>query len=237
MPLGWQNHKATPAPNVTEDWADHEIHHYHFAHWFEFSVELINTGAGLLIIFALFLGVINLFIVAYNAATGREAELVNPLHSGHGHVATVVAIRLMLGELTALALAVLVAADVVETVIKPTHAYEMNVVIKMGFITVLRTGLAYFLAKEIKEQEEVHINLTRSKSSLGLDRQGVSREPSSFGGFGMGLANVASSSGRPSPPGTPGGGRITPAGGSLWNLSSQQQPGPGAAEGVSKKDN
>jgi uncharacterized membrane protein len=32
----------------------------------------------------------------------------------------------MLGELTALALAVLVAADVVDTVIKPTHEYEMN---------------------------------------------------------------------------------------------------------------
>ena len=29
-------------------------------------------------------------------------------------------------------------------------------VIKMGFVTVLRTGVAYFLAREIKELEEIH---------------------------------------------------------------------------------
>lgn len=62
----------------------------------------------------------------------------------------------MLGEQTALALALLVAADVLDTVIKPSHAYEMNDVIKMGFLTVLRTGLAYFLAREIKELEIGH---------------------------------------------------------------------------------
>lgn len=59
----------------------------------------------------------------------------------------------MLGEQTALALALLVAADVLDTVMKPSHAFEMNDVIKMGFLTVLRTGVAYFLAREIKELE------------------------------------------------------------------------------------
>ena len=122
-----------PDANVT-DWGEHEIHTYHFAHLFEFSVEVINTGAGLLILFSLVLGVINLLIVAYNAATEKELMMINPLHSGHNRVATVVAIRLMLGELTALALAVLVAADVVDTVIKPTHAYG-NFSLRLSLVT------------------------------------------------------------------------------------------------------
>ena len=88
--LPWMSRPA-PAPNSSTDGDSgfHEIHHYRFAHWFELSVEVINTGAGLIILFALILGVVNLFIVAYNAATDKELMLINPLHSGHGHVATV----------------------------------------------------------------------------------------------------------------------------------------------------
>ena len=140
----------------------------------------------------------------------------------------------MLGELTALALAVLVAADVVDTVIKPTHEYEMNEVrlaawlrachlsrsppdshflspsppadkqvVKLGFITVLRTGLAYFLAKEIKEQEEVHQTreIIRTKSSLGL-----SLDRHNSGGLGhLSSHNSGVGLAKPSPPNTPGG--------------------------------
>lgn len=65
-------------------------------------------------------------------------------------------IRLILGEQIALALGLLVASDILDTVLKPSHAYELLDVIKMGFVTVLRTGLAYFLALEIKELEVEH---------------------------------------------------------------------------------
>ena len=192
MPLNWAQWKsraAAPSSNLThEEYA--EIHHYHFAGLFERAVEVINTAAGLLVIAAILLGGINLVIVAFNATLDKEYLMLNPLHSGHNRVATVTAIRLMLGELTALALAILVAADVVDTVIKPTHAFDLDVVIKMGFITVLRTGLAYFLAKEIKEQEEVHKTIVRSKSSLGFSH--MSGAPS----FSRG------SSQKPSPPGS-----------------------------------
>ena len=40
---------------------------------------------------------------------------------------------------TALALAILVAADVLDTVLKPPHAYELTDVMKMGFVTIMRT--------------------------------------------------------------------------------------------------
>lgn len=166
--------KGSPPPSIqhhndTEaEWAEHEIHHYRLSHWFELAVEIINACAGILVILSVLLAGINIIIVAINGLTGREPGLrmINPLHHGGHRVATLVNIRLDLGELSALGLSMLVAADVVETVLKPTHAYEMNVVIKMGFITVLRTGLAYFLARELKEQEEV---LVRSKSTLVQD--------------------------------------------------------------------
>lgn len=69
---------------------------------------------------------------------------------------SVLRIRLILGEQIALALALLVASDILDTVLKPSHAYEVLDVVKMGFVTILRTGLAYFLAREIKELEEEH---------------------------------------------------------------------------------
>ena len=70
----------------------------------------------------------------------------------------------MLCEHTALALCILVAADVLDTVIKPVHAYLLADVVKMGFVTILRTGIAYFLARELKELEEDH--------STSLDKVG-----------------------------------------------------------------
>jgi Protein of unknown function (DUF1622) len=55
-------------------------------------------------------------------------RLVNPLHHARSltETATISRIRLMLGEHTALALGVLVAADVLDTVLKPAHAYQLG---------------------------------------------------------------------------------------------------------------
>eukprot|EP01036_Dinobryon_divergens_P035712 gene35712-46328_t len=129
----------------------HEINHYHLTYYFEVAVECVNSLAGVLVLIAVCLAGINLFIVAVNSMTGSDYLLIDPLRATRK--ATILRIRLMLGEQTALALALLVAADVLDTVMKPSHAFEMNDVIKMGFLTVLRTGVAYFLAREIKELE------------------------------------------------------------------------------------
>ena len=50
----------------------HEINHYHLSYYFEIAVECINSIAGLIILFAVFLAIVNLFIVAINASTGRN---------------------------------------------------------------------------------------------------------------------------------------------------------------------
>jgi uncharacterized membrane protein len=72
----------------------------------------------------------------------------------HRNDNSILRIRIILGELIAIALALLVATDIIDTVLKPSHAYDLLDVVKMGFVTVLRTGLAYFLAMEMKEIEE-----------------------------------------------------------------------------------
>ncbi len=140
---------------------EHDITHYHLSYYFEIAVECINSVAGLIVLFAVLLAGVNLLIIAFNVAAGHRLRMIDPLHYHAVTEATcikssVLRIRLMMGEQIALALGLLVASDILDTVIKPSHAYELLDVVKMGFVTVLRTGLAYFLAREIKDLEEDH---------------------------------------------------------------------------------
>jgi uncharacterized membrane protein len=105
--------------------------------------------------------------------------MINPLHPNpkHNDIATIGRVRLMLCEHIALALCILVAADVLDTVIKPVHAYLLEDVTKMGFVTILRTGIAYFLAREVKELEWDHAphspknaNKRNTRGSSGLSK-------------------------------------------------------------------
>lgn len=52
----------------------HEITQYHLAHYFEFAVELINSLAGLIVLFAVLLAVLNLTIVLCNSLFGKLTE-------------------------------------------------------------------------------------------------------------------------------------------------------------------
>eukprot|EP00981_Chlorochromonas_danica_P008728 scaffold2297_cov153-Ochromonas_danica.AAC.11 len=166
--------------------SSHEISQYHLSHLFEIAIECINSLAGLIVLFAVILAGVNLVIIGVNVATGLppsplsspclvsnslmttlaavgiKLELIDPLHYNneqnglHCMKSAVLRIRLMMGEQIALALGLLVASDIIDTILRPTHAYELVDVMKMGFLTVLRTGLAYFLSREIKELEEDH---------------------------------------------------------------------------------
>jgi uncharacterized membrane protein len=59
-------------------------------------------------------------------------------------------VRLDLGLSLALALEFLLAADILETIVSPT----LQQVGILGGIAIIRTGLNYFLSKEIKEENE-----------------------------------------------------------------------------------
>eukprot|EP00965_Chrysotila_dentata_P216674 6189513-Pleurochrysis_carterae.AAC.1 len=53
-----------------------------------------------------------------------------------------------------LSLTILVASDVIDTLIKPTHEYTLEALYKLAIVATIRTGLSYFLARELKEVEE-----------------------------------------------------------------------------------
>jgi len=131
-------------------------HNFFLAPYFEQAVEYISCAAGVIIVASIFLAAINLLLVFFNANLGTKFRLVNPFHHARTHIetATIGRIRLMLGEHTSLALGILVAADVLDTVIKPAHSYGLEDMTKMFFLMTLRTTLAYFLGREMKELEE-----------------------------------------------------------------------------------
>jgi hypothetical protein len=94
------------------------------------------------------------------------------------------------GEQTALALGLLVAADVLDTVMQPAHAFETANVLKMGALAGLRTALAYFLGKEIKELEEAehHAAQAHGHGHSEGHSHGVKESP---GGHALRLGEVS----------------------------------------------
>ena len=60
-------------------------------------------------------------------------------------------IRLRLGSGITFALELLVAADVIDTLTKPAHLYQMETLQKIAVVVGIRTALSYFLNKEIEE--------------------------------------------------------------------------------------
>jgi uncharacterized membrane protein len=69
-------------------------------------------------------------------------------------------IRLDLGRALALGLEFLLAADILETIVAPS----LQQVAILGVVAIIRTGLNYFLAKEIEQEQR---ELDRAASEEG----------------------------------------------------------------------
>ena len=57
-----------------------------------------------------------------------------------------------------LALNLLVASDVIETLVKPSHEQHMDALYKLGIVVGMRTVLAYFLGKEAEEVQHTLVS-------------------------------------------------------------------------------
>ena len=86
--------------------------------------------------------------ILYGVVRAFVAELLAIVH-GPGRV-SFTRLRLDLGRALSLALEFLLAADILETMISPT----LEQVGILGAIAVIRTGLNYFLGKEIREEQD-----------------------------------------------------------------------------------
>lgn len=70
-------------------------------------------------------------------------------------------IKNYLGTYVLLSLEILIAADIIESIINPTF----NDILKLGIVVVIRTVISYFLHKEIEESSD------QSEDSLLDDRK------------------------------------------------------------------
>jgi len=128
---------------------------------FEISAELINAVGGLILLSVTLMSIVHTlqyFIYDNILSNSLIQKIVNykeennapKLWIGKGKC-TIDNIRLRLGSGITFALELLVAADVIDTLTKPAHLYQMETLQKILLVVVIRTALSYFLNKEIEE--------------------------------------------------------------------------------------
>jgi uncharacterized membrane protein len=123
--------------------------HAHGDPLFSLGLDTINRAAGFIILFACGVAALNAALLALSHATGRPFRMRLAVTQQRSHV-SLDRIQLEFGRLIASSLLVLVGADVIETLVHPLHDLSMETLQKMMLMGVLRTGLAYFLAKEVE---------------------------------------------------------------------------------------
>ena len=130
----------------------HEAHHGHGDELFATSLEYINRAAGFIILFAACVATLNVALLATSHFLGSPVRMWLAVTQPKASV-SLDRIKLEFGRAVAFSLLVLVAADVIETLIHPLHDIALNELYKMGIMGALRTTLAYFLGKELEEMQ------------------------------------------------------------------------------------
>lgn len=153
---GGSGHQAAAAlaPEVTHGLLSEEA----VEHFFEHGITLINYCSGLLLLLASAVSILNVVLFLLNKTLDTKFRLVAGFTEGAKTTPVqLTRVRFELGSVISFALTLLVAVDVLDTLLKPTHKHEMATLYKLAIIASVRTGLAYFLGKEVKEcEEELH---------------------------------------------------------------------------------
>ena len=109
----------------------------------------------MLLLLAVTISLLNVMLFFINRIGGTKFPLLVSYTDGSKKTPVqLTRVRFQLGSMISLALMVMVAADVLETLVKPADKLTLTCIYKLGLIAVIRTGLAYFLGKEMKEIEE-----------------------------------------------------------------------------------
>lgn len=117
---------------------------------FETCLGYANAISGLLLLAGIVLALVNSIVHLLNQLTGTQLRMVGA--AGSEGAVKLSSIRLQLGGIIMLALELLVAADVMDTIVKPVEKIED--LYKLALVAGIRTALSYFLAHELKEVEE-----------------------------------------------------------------------------------
>jgi len=113
----------------------------HSSSWFGCCVLMFGMGTA----------VLNYGLLMVQHLTGFKFNIIFAVTQKRNSPLTLDRIKLELAQMVGFSLLLLVAVDVLETLAKPGHEYEMEELYKMGLIGAIRTTLAYFLGKEMEE--------------------------------------------------------------------------------------
>lgn len=117
---------------------------------FEQALQYMNYFGSIVLIFGVAISFVNFFLLLVQYMTGYSFYIIFATTQKERSMLTLDRIKLELARMIGFSLLVLVAADVLETLLKPSHAYEMDELYKMTLIGGVRTTLAYLLGKEIE---------------------------------------------------------------------------------------
>lgn len=124
-----------------------------FAHSvFEPGVRLVLIAAGCILCAGVTLTTINTLLFFVNKALGTGFRALLDFWPVP-HPVQLTRVKLQLGYTVSVALQLLVAADVLDTLVKPSHTFSIEELIKLGLIAGIRTVIAYFLNKEVEDCE------------------------------------------------------------------------------------
>lgn len=103
---------------------------------FKIFVVFLNVVAVLILMYGSFLGIKEFISSKRSKISTDEAILSNQHIKNH------------LASYILLSLEVLIASDIIESVVHPT----LQDLLKLGFLVVIRTAISFFLNKEIEEE-------------------------------------------------------------------------------------
>jgi len=118
---------------------------------FELALSFINYLGSWILLFAVGVALLNFGLLVVQYFTGLRLPLTLAITQPGVRHLTLDRIKLELGRIVAFSLLLLVAADVLETLLKPMHELSMQDLYKMALVGAIRTTLAYFLGKELEE--------------------------------------------------------------------------------------
>ena len=127
------------------------FHHVYGTEAFESALGVVNVACGWILLASVTVALLNVFLLIIQHLIGYKFRMVLAITQPQGSALTLDRIKLELGRLLAFSLLLLVAADVLETLMKPMHDVAMEELYKMAMVGAIRTALAYFLAKELEE--------------------------------------------------------------------------------------
>ena len=118
---------------------------------FELALSSINYLGSWILLFSVGVALFNFGLLVVQFLTGIKFKMQFAVTQPNLQVLTLDHIKLELGRLVSFSLLLLVAADVLETLLKPMHDLSMEDLYKMALVGGIRTTLAFFLGKEMEE--------------------------------------------------------------------------------------